>query len=109
MRPAKGNEFWKRGLQFVIFYDIKDDFPVALFDSIREIIEYRELTYTKSNYDLVMVELYRALKRTDHYTEMLGRPMTVYLIDTDELEENKKESEEHTNEEIHPNPVHQEH
>lgn len=82
MRPLKGSEFWKQNLQFVIFYDTVDDLPVAMFDNVREILEYRKLPPTKSNYDLTMVELYRALKRPSHYTEMLGRPMTVYLIDT---------------------------
>lgn len=81
MRPAKGSEFWKQNNQFVIFYDIKNDFPVAMFDNVREILDWRKLPQTKANYDLIMVELYRALKRQSHYTEMLGRPMTVYLID----------------------------
>jgi hypothetical protein len=81
MRPAKGSEFWKQNNQFVIFYDVKNDFPVAMFDNVREILDWRKLPQTKANYDLIMVELYRALKRQSHYTEMLGRPMTVYLID----------------------------
>lgn len=94
MRPVKGSEFWRQDSQFVIFYDIVDDFPVALFENIREIVRYRDLEFTKPNYDVTMIELYRALKRRDHYTEMLGRPMTVYLIDIDETEENKREREE---------------
>ena len=81
MRPAKGSEFWKQNNQFVIFYDVKNDFPVAMFDNVWEILDWRKLPQTKANYDLIMVELYRALKRQSHYTEMLGRPMTVYLID----------------------------
>ena len=81
MRPAKGSEFWKQNNQFVIFYDVKNDFPVAMFDNVREILDWRKLPQTKANYDLIMVELYRALKRQSHYTEILGRPMTVYLID----------------------------
>ena len=97
MRPAKGSEFWQQNRQFVIFYDTKDDFPVALFDNIKEIIAYKDLPFTKANYDLTMIELYRGLKREDHYTEMLGRAMTVYLIDIDEIEENKQTKNEEDN------------
>ena len=86
MRPQKGSELWKPGQQFIIFYDVVDDFPVAIFDTPREIIKYRNLDINKSNYDLIMVNLYNALKRDNHYTEMLGRPMTVYLIDVDQTE-----------------------
>lgn len=96
MRPLKGNEFWRQNDQFVIFYDFISDFPVAIFDTVKEILDYRKVEKTKANYDLIVTELYRALKRPTHYTEMLGRPMTVYLIDTDKLENN--ESEENTNE-----------
>lgn len=90
MRPSKGKEFWKQNDQFVIFYDFLNDYPVAMFDTVREILDYRKLEKTKANYDLIVVELYRALKRPTHYTEMLGRPMTVYLIDMNENEEREE-------------------
>lgn len=105
MRPCKGNELWKQNLQFVIFYDVKDDFPVAIFDNVREILSYRNMSQTKSNYDLIMVELYRALKRENHYTEMLGRPMTVYLIDTEETEEKKLRKRGKENEKVYSDSV----
>lgn len=93
MRPLKGKEFWKQKDQFVIFYDFLNDFPVAIFDTVREILDYRKLEKTKANYDLTIVELYRALKRPTHYTEMLGRPMTVYLIDMNENDESEEISQ----------------
>ncbi len=81
MRPYKGNEIWKSD-HVVIFYDYVNDYCVAMFENIKEIILYKGLEYNKTNYDLVLNELYRALKRPTHYTEMFCRPMTVYLIDT---------------------------
>lgn len=81
MRPKKGCEIWQDS-HVVMFYDIVNDYCVAMFETIKEIIAYKGLPYNKQNYDLVQNELYRALKRPTHYTEMLGRPMTVYLIDT---------------------------
>ena len=80
MRPTKGNEIWNKQKQFVVFYDM-DEFPVATFDSIYEIVVYKGLEKTKANYDLTAVELYNALKKESRYTEMLGKPMTVHLID----------------------------
>ncbi len=81
---------WKRNEQFVIFYDYETDFPIITFDTPKEIIAYRNLEYSKATYDLIMVELYRALNRPNHYTEMLGRPMTVYLIDINETDESEE-------------------
>lgn len=83
MRPKQGNEFWKIGKQFVIFYDF-DEFPVAMFDDIHELMAYQNKPYSKYNYKNTVGMLYQALRREDHYTEMLGSPMTVYLIDIDD-------------------------
>lgn len=80
-------EIWPKDTHVVIFYDVENDFPVAIFESIKEIVKYRNKEYNKQTYDLTINELYRALRRPTHYTEMLGRPMTVYLIDTT-IEEN---------------------
>lgn len=83
MRPKKGTEFWNKKKQFVAFYTLDED-PVMQFDSIYEIIDWKGIERTKTNYDIVTIELYRALQRDTHYTEMLGSPMTVYLIDNDD-------------------------
>jgi hypothetical protein len=66
---------------FLAYYETDDDTFVAGFEGIKEIMHYRNLQDTKSNYDLVAIEVYRALKRKDGYTEMLGRPMHLHLID----------------------------
>lgn len=65
----------------IVFYDAEDDFPIQSFTSIWEIVEFRKLERTKKNYDIVLNELYSALKRTIPLTRMLGRPMNVYLFD----------------------------
>jgi hypothetical protein len=87
MRPVKGNELWNQESQFIVFYDVRDGLPVITFDNPWEIIDYKGWARNKSNYDIVYSELVRALKSDDHYTRMLGRHMTVYLIDYDEENE----------------------
>lgn len=84
MRPAKGNEFWQQGRQFVVFYDIRDGLPLLTFDSPWEIVDYKGWARNKSNYDIVYNELVRAVRSNDNLTRMLGRWMTVYLIDNEE-------------------------
>lgn len=84
MRPAKGNEFWQQGRQFVVFYDTRDGLPLLTFDSPWEIVDYKGWARNKSNYDIVYNELVRAVRSNDNLTRMLGRWMTVYLIDNEE-------------------------
>lgn len=84
MRPAKGNEFWQQGRQFVVFYDTRDGLPLLMFDSPWEIVDYKGWARNKSNYDIVYNELVRAVRSNDNLTRMLGRWMTVYLIDNEE-------------------------
>ena len=84
MRPSKGNEFWQQNKQFVVFYDIRDELPVHMFDSPWDIVDHKGWARNKANYDIVYKELVRALRSPDHLTRMLGRWMTVYLINNDE-------------------------
>lgn len=94
MRPKQGNEFWNQKTQFIVFYDNKDELPVAIFDTLWELVEYRGYAKNKSNYDLTLIDLYRALKSDNGYTRMLGRPMTVYIMDKDDLDINLSEENE---------------
>ena len=84
MRPSKGKEIWNKKTHMIVFYEKDDETYVCSFDNIRDILKFRGLPYSKQNYDLIAVEIYRALKRQDNYTEMLGRPMHVYLIDLED-------------------------
>lgn len=81
MRPSKGEELWQQDKQFIIFYDERDELPVATFDTVWEVVDYKGLPRTKANYDVVMIDLVKALRSESHFTRMLGKNMTVYLID----------------------------
>lgn len=71
-----------KGRYMISFYDASDDVLIAMFDNIKEICTYKNKEFNEKNYTLIKVELYRALKRSDHCTWMLnGRLMHVYLID----------------------------
>lgn len=72
---------WKRNNYILLFYG-RDETVVATFQSIWEIVDYKHLPHNKTSYNLIYVDITRALRRPDHYTEMLGVPMTVYLEDT---------------------------
>lgn len=71
----------------ISFYDEKDENFVMQFDNLRQICQYRQKDPTQSNLTLMAVELYRALKREDHSTRMLGELMHVYLVDVEEVED----------------------
>ena len=86
MRRKKEDTLWTAS-HVVMYYDIEGDYPVAMFESIKEIVLYKFKEYNNKNYSIVANDLYNALRRPTHYTEMLGRPMTVYLIDTNFEEE----------------------
>lgn len=76
-----GHRFYK-GQYLICFYDKDDNYLLYLFDNVREIVEFQEKPLTKSNINLVNVELYRALKTKDHFVRFLtGEIMRVYIID----------------------------
>lgn len=80
-----------KGRYLIVFYDKTDEVQMAMFDNIHEICKYKKLEATTNNYNLVKVELYRALRRPDHKTLMLtGELMRVYLIDTIDEDEEKE-------------------
>lgn len=79
-----------KGRYCIVFYDSQDEWCEAIFNNIKEICHYKKLGFNSKNYNLVKVELYRALKREDHSTRMLnGKLMHVYLIDTIDEEEDE--------------------
>lgn len=90
MRPFRGTEIWNRELYYVVFYDLKDDLPMAVFEDPWEIVEAKNWSRNKSNYDIVMRELLSALRSDDHFTRMMGKPSRVYLIDKNDDEEEKQ-------------------
>lgn len=81
MRPPKGKEVWNYQTHDLVFYGVDDDTYIIGFETVKEVMKYMGLESTKQNYDIVMHSIYRALKRPFGYTELLGRPMHMYLID----------------------------
>ena len=77
-----------KGKYIIVFFDWTDEWIEAMFNNIKEICEYKKLDINPKSYNLVKIELYRALKRPNQTTRMLnGKLMHVYLIDmTDENE-----------------------
>lgn len=63
------------------FYEKDDETYVCGFDNIYEILKYKELEADPHNVNIVRSALSKALKRANHYTTLLGRPMKIYLID----------------------------
>lgn len=70
----------------ISFYAEDDDTLVVCFDNLQQICKYKGLPITSKNINTIEIGLYRALKREDHFTELLGEPMHVYLIDINEDE-----------------------
>ena len=68
---------------WITFFDEDDETFLMGFDNLEDICRYKNLPVNKRNIDTIMINLYRALKRETHLTEMLipGHPMHVYLID----------------------------
>lgn len=63
------------------FYEKDDDTYVCGFDNTYEILKYKGLEANPHNVNIVSCSLSKSLKGGNHYTNLLGRPMKVYLID----------------------------
>ena len=79
----QGNDIkYFKGKYIIVFYDKEDERVLAMFDNIHEICRYKKMDSSPNSYNLMKVELYRALRRPDHKTLMLdGTLMHVYTID----------------------------
>lgn len=84
-----------RGSYFIVFYDEADEELRYLFDNVRDILKFMKKPVTRTNVNLVNVELYRAFKRRGHLTRFLtGETLRVYMIadieDDDDINNNKE-------------------
>ena len=76
-----------KGKYFIVFYDETDSQFLYSFDNAREILKFQGKELTRTNINLINVELYRALKTEYHFTHFLtGEVMRVYIIDVDDDE-----------------------
>lgn len=74
-----------KGQYFIVFYDEADEELLYMFDNVRDILMFQKRPITRTNVNLINVELYRALKRKDHLSRFLnGELMRVYIIENDE-------------------------
>lgn len=73
-----------KGKFFIVFYDKTDEQLLYIFNNTRDILRFMKKDTTRNNVNLINNELYRALKRKDHFTRFLtGKWLRVYLIDND--------------------------
>lgn len=83
----RGTHKQYKGKYFIIFYN-EEDWPIHIFNNVREILEFMKKPLTRQNINLINVELYRALKNEEPYTQFLtGKRMKVYIIDCEDEEE----------------------
>lgn len=82
-KPAK---FYKERY-IIAFYDRDGEYIEEMFDNVRDILKYCNKEITNRNVNIIDIELYRALKRENHETWILGKLNRVYIIDIREEEE----------------------
>ena len=70
-----------KGNYFLVFYDKTDEELLYLFENVREILKFMGKEITRQNINLINVELYRALRSTEHFCRFLtGEVLRVYMI-----------------------------
>lgn len=84
---AKTRKHYK-GKYFIVFYDEADEELLYMFDNVKDILLYQGKEISRSNVNLINVDLYKALKRRDHLSRFLnGELMRVYIVENDEENE----------------------
>ncbi len=70
-----------KGKYFLVFYDKTDEELLYLFENVREILKFMGKEITRQNINIINVELYRALRSTEHFCRFLtGEVLRVYMI-----------------------------
>ena len=70
-----------KGKYFLVFYDKTDEEFMYLFENVRDILKFMGKKITRQNVNKIDVELYRALRSTEHFCRFLtGEVMRVYMI-----------------------------
>ena len=86
--PRKGPQSKYKGHCIIAFYDKTGEHYLHSFDNVRDILKFRKMPITRTDVNMMNVELYRALKRKGHTTNMLtGKQMSVWIIDEDDDED----------------------
>lgn len=70
-----------KGRYFLVFYDKSDEELKYMFDNVRDILKFMGKSVTRTNVNLINVELCRALRSKSHATRFLtGETLRVYMI-----------------------------
>lgn len=72
-----------KGKYFLAFYDMDDETLLHIFDNVHEILRFIKRPITYQNVNEMNVQLYRAFKRNEHCTSILGYKTRVYMINAD--------------------------
>lgn len=79
----RGTHKLYKGQYFIVFYDKTDEELMYMFDNVADILVFMKKPLTKENKQVIMTELYRALKSVNHFTRFLtGEVLRVYLVKT---------------------------
>ena len=74
-----------KGKYFIVFYSTDEEELLYTFDNVREICQFQGKEPTRSNINLINVEIYRGLKRKTRIVKFLtGKPMKINIYDTEE-------------------------
>ena len=74
-----------KGKYFIVFYSTDEEELLYTFDNVREICQFQGKEPTRSNINLINVEIYRGLKRKNRLVKFLtGKPMKINIYDTEE-------------------------
>lgn len=74
-----------KGKYFIVFYSLDDEELLYMFDNVREICQFQGKEPTRTNINLINVEIYRGLKRKTRLVKFLtGDPMKIYIFETEE-------------------------
>ena len=70
---------------FIVFYSLDDEELLYMFDNVREICKFQGKELTRTNINLINVEIYRGLKRKTRLVRFLTvEPMKIYIFETEE-------------------------
>lgn len=78
------NRQYYKGRYLLAFYSSNDEEPLYVFNNIREICEFLEDEPTRAKLQYLKLLIYKALKRDNHITYILGKKMKVYMIDNED-------------------------
>lgn len=77
-----------KGHYLIAFYDKSGEDFIAVFNNIREILQYKKIEVSRDNVKLYAQYIYYAINNNNHNTRMLnGTAMTIWLVPDDESDD----------------------